>query len=135
ECLDDLVHFFDRWLKGTTDDRELAPVRMAVLTGGGDYFWATSDRWPPEPSTPHELYLDASDPGLTIKERTTYRGSDLPPLEVGTTMYLADDTDALTSGVRFVGPPLNADTVIAGPLSLTLTISSSTHDADIFVAL
>jgi uncharacterized protein len=41
--------------------------------------------------------------------------------------------DALGDGLTFVSPPFEHETEITGPLAARLTVSSSTHDADLFL--
>jgi hypothetical protein len=43
--------------------------------------------------------------------------------------------DALGDGITFVSPPVEHETEITGPSAVTLSVASSTADADIFVVL
>ncbi len=125
-CLDDLVAFFDRWLKD--DEAALAdrpPVRYALLTGHGEFIWRDAPTWPPPGAEQLVLHLDASTGGARHE----------PPSEDATSTYAADDQDPTRSGVSFLTPPFESDMLLVGHIGAHLTLSSSSHDADVFVSI
>ena len=79
-CLDDLVAFFDRWLKD--DEAALADrprVRYALLTGHGEFTWRDAPTWPPPGAEQLVLHLDASTGGARHDHRARTRRPRTPP--------------------------------------------------------
>ena len=125
-CLDDLVAFFDHWLKGDAEaDADRPPVRYAMLTGHGEFEWHDAPSWPPPGAMPVVLHLDASN-GVA---------RHLEPTDDASVSYAADDQDPVTSGVSFVTPPFEADAAFVGDMAANLTLSSTSDDADVFVSI
>ncbi|WP_180899059.1 CocE/NonD family hydrolase [Martelella soudanensis] len=76
--------------------------------------------WPLERTRWVPFYLSANDGGLDTAQ----------PRENAATAFVAG-----TGNVRFLSAPVKEETEITGPLALTLFISSSAEDADLFVTL
>ena len=125
-CTDDLVAFFDHWLKGDESaDAGRAAVRYALLTGHGEFEWHDAESWPPAGTMPIELHLDA----------TTGGAQHVAPTADGSVSYAADDRDPASSGVAFTTPPFEGDATFVGDIAANLTMSSSSDDADVFVSI
>jgi uncharacterized protein len=112
--------FFAAFLKG--DDagwRDQPPVQLQVRRHDG--FVQRGEReWPLARTRWTRMHLDAADRTLAAA----------PPAAQSTVGY-----EALGDGVTFVGPPLDRDLEITGPVAARLSVSSSTDDADLFVVL
>ena len=127
ECLAQQFAFFDRHLKGSTEDPG-APVRIAVRTGGDGFVWLDSPSWPPPAVTRRTYYLDA---------RTGSLGDTAPQAD-GVAEYSADpgQRDGREfAGASFRTAPAEADLDVIGNPRATLWVSSSSRDMDVFVAL
>ena len=125
-CLDDQVAFFDRWLKDDEDALADRPrVRFSILTGHGQFTWRDAPTWPPPGTELLVLHLDAST-GVARHE---------PASEDAASTYAADDQDPGRSGVSFLTPPFESDVLLVGHMAAHLTMSSSSHDADVFVSI
>ncbi len=125
-CLDDLVAFFDRWLKdGEPALVERSRVRYALLIGHGEFTWREAPTWPPPGAEHLVLHLDAS----------TGAAGHEPPGEDAVSAYAADDQDPTRSGVSFLTPPFEADVLLVGNIAAHLALSSSSYDADVFVSI
>lgn len=125
-CLDDLVDFFDQWLKGgAATDHDRPRVRYSLLTGRGEFTWQHAPSWPPPGVEPLALHLDAATGSAQLQ----------PPSHDATISYAADDQDPATSGVSFTTAPFESDVVLVGHVAAHLTVSSSSSDADVFVSI
>jgi predicted acyl esterase len=125
DTVEDQIAFMDKYMKGA--DVELPPVRYIIRTGNGEFEWAESEVWPLEGTTYTELYLDAADGSAGWE----------PPAENAAVTYTADPAgDPLPRpGAYFFTQPLTEDLELAGPFAARLWVSSSSSDADVYVAL
>ncbi|HZP34498.1 MAG TPA: CocE/NonD family hydrolase [Candidatus Acidoferrales bacterium] len=112
--------FFDYFLKGEQNGWERqAPVLLQVRHV--DHFKERAEReWPLARTQWSKMYLDLGALSLV----------SAPPTQAGSRGF-----DALGAGLVFLSAPLEHETEITGPSAVTLFVSSSTEDADIFVAL
>ncbi|HEY6821252.1 MAG TPA: CocE/NonD family hydrolase, partial [Burkholderiales bacterium] len=111
------LRFFNQFLKGEKKDWEGQPrVQLQVRHIDGFVERAESE-WPIARTRWTKFYL-TKDAGLK-----PVPDPDLAKVEF----------DALGEGVTFVSEPLVAETEITGPVAATLTVSSSTKDADLFL--
>jgi uncharacterized protein len=127
ECLAQQFAFFDRHLKGRSDDSG-PPVRIAVRTGGNGFAWLEADAWPPRAATSRTYYLDAAAGTL----------SDSAPQTGSVAEYSADPQERAGqefAGASFLTEPADTDLDVIGHPRATLWVSSSTQDMDVFVAL
>jgi predicted acyl esterase len=127
ECLAQEFAFFDRHLKGSSDDPG-PPVRIAVRTGGDGFRWLDCEEWPPRAATPRAYYLDS----------TTESLAETTPQTDGAAAYPADPGERAGrefAGASFVAAAADADLDVIGNPTATLWVSSSSHDMDVFVAL
>ncbi|VUC32198.1 unnamed protein product [Clonostachys rosea] len=114
--------FLDHFLKGINNgwDKE-PPVLLHMRRPFSDEFQLRKEQaWPLERTRWVSLYLSASDKGLHDSA-----------LEDESSVTF----EALGDPVTFVGPPLEAETELTGPLASKVFLSSSTVDADLFVTL
>ncbi len=116
------LRFFDHFLKDqpTGDWDKQPPVLLQVRHPGERFVERAEQAWP-IPRTQWTGFALSFSEGALIKDGTA---SD------GTASF-----DAAGDGLTFLTPPLEQVTEITGPSALTLFVSSSTTDADIFVVL
>jgi uncharacterized protein len=137
--------FFAKHLKGRD-----AAIPEALMFNTGVNEWRRHDAWPPAHATPRTLHLAA---------RGTL-GWDAPPPADGFDEYVSDPNrpvplvgytaqnmpdDYMTADQRFAAqrpdvlvyetPPLDGDVTIAGPIDVTLHVSTTGTDADFVVKL
>ncbi|KAJ6185906.1 hypothetical protein N7519_007207 [Penicillium mononematosum] len=127
----DLEEFFDEHLKGKKPKKEPPPVRLIIRTGDGGFEWRESDSWPLKGTEYRKFFLDASG------ENPGGRLSDVPPRDKGVSIYSADvggPVEDVALAV-FDPEPLKEDIKLAGHFRASLWVSSSSTDADVFVAV
>jgi len=113
--------FFDRFLKGKPDSFKDEPrVAVTVRNPVGGNRVRSGNTWPLEGTVFERWYLRADD-GTLDKSRST---------AVSTAAY-----EARSAGLTFRLPPSSQAREFTGPLMARLWVSSSTTDADLFVAL
>jgi hypothetical protein len=130
DCDEDLRTFFDRHLKGISPREEPPPVRMVMRTGHGGFEWRDETAWPVPGTEYRQLFLEGGD-SAGDGEITSE-----PPNGIRTVEYSADVEAApqLPMAV-FESSPLDEDLEMAGHFRATLWVSSTSVDADLFVAL
>lgn len=112
--------FFDHFLKGIDNGFDREPrVQLQVRRVDGFELRRESD-WPIPRTRWTALHLDGSELALGSTR------SDF----VGVRSF-----DATGEGLTFLSTPLERATEITGPLSLVVSVSSSSEDADLFVVL
>ena len=114
--------FFDYFLKEEKNGWQQEPrVLLNIRRPFSDSFELRKEsEWPLKRTDWTKLYLDAEAGALAWH----------PSERAGTASF-----NAGTENIRWLSPPLERETEITGPLSLTLCVSSSTEDADLFVTL
>jgi hypothetical protein len=120
--------FFDHWLKGIDNGiMDISPVRMEIRTGNGAALIRHEDAWPVPGTEYRRWYLDAQTASL----------SSAPPTTGGSTTYSAEalTADPASTGTSFLSEPLTEDVQLAGYGKVGLTVSSTSHDMDIFVSV
>ena len=112
--------FFGHFLKDekTGWDRQ-PPVELQVRHPGEKFVTRAETEWPLARTTWTKFYLDPDDRSLR------------PEPAAGPTI----DYEATGDGVTFLAPPSSEEREITGPVAARLCVSSSTSDADVFVAL
>jgi hypothetical protein len=111
--------FFGHFLKGEdTGWDEQPPVFLNLRRVDGTFLQRAEQEWPLARTQWTKLYLDPE--AMTFRDAPA--GSADTPFE------------ALGSGLNFFTEPLEAETEITGPLAAKLYVSSSTVDADVFIA-
>jgi hypothetical protein len=125
------VAFFDRFLKGKEPAAESPAVRVLMRTGGGGFEWRNETTWPLPGTEYRELFLAAA----------TARGpggiTPRPPADSEAAVYSADvraSAPELPMAV-FESAPLEEDIELAGHFRATVWVSSTSADADLYVAL
>lgn len=113
------LRFFDHFLKGTGDWAAQPKVLLQVRHPNETFEERAEEAWP-IPRTQWTPY------GLDFTHHT------LAPVE---STDGAVTFDAMGDGLTFLTAPLAHATEITGPSSLTLYVSSSTVDADLFIVL
>jgi predicted acyl esterase len=131
DCMPDEEAFFDRFLKGKEPEEEPPAVRMVMRTGGGQFEWRNETAWPVPGTEYRKLFLDAGRPHS--------QGSITPhsPDHIEVAAYSADaraSAPELPMAV-FESAPLDEDIELAGHFRATLWVSSTSADADLYVAL
>jgi predicted acyl esterase len=112
--------FFDWFLKGEGDWDQQPPVQLLVRHPGERFVKRAEQEWPLARTQWTRIYLDPAAKRLSSSEpasqaSATYRG--------------------FGEGLELLTEPFEQETEITGPVSCRLWISSSTSDADIFLAL
>ena len=148
-----ILRFYDYWLHG--EDNGVAdekPVRIFVM---GDNVWRLEDEWPLARADTAEFYLrsggrantlngdgvlNQEPPEDEVPDVYVYNPVDPVPTRGGA---LCGDLATLPPGVFdqrpvesrpdvlvYTGPPIDQDTEVTGPISVTLFASSSASDTD-----
>jgi predicted acyl esterase len=112
--------FFDHFLRGQDNGWDRTPRVQLNIRHVDGFVVRMEHEWPLARTRWMKLHLDPS-------RRTLSRG----PLARQT----AAEYRALTESVSFRTPAFVAETEITGPLAAKLFVSSTTHDADLFVVL
>jgi len=146
---ENLLRFFDRYLKGTMNGwDEEAPIRTYVMHGEG---WRESQAWPPPESQETAFYLDTS---FHLSEAPGNAGKDpyQPDLAHSSTYgknhgnrwlgiggqwpkSVPERTDKAKQCAVYTGKPLTKDTEVTGHPLLHLFVSCSAADGDFFFYL
>jgi uncharacterized protein len=115
------LRFFDHFLKGESNGWDRQPLVLLQVRHPGEQFVERAEtEWPLARTQWTKFYLDTTDSSLKTKPP---RGG--PPVTF----------EALSEGLTFLTPPLDAETEITGPSAAKLFVSSSTSDADLFLIL
>lgn len=132
DCDADVAAFFDQHLKGVTPARRPPAVRIIMRTGDGGFEWREADDWPVPGTEYRTLYLDASD-----TDAWPGRLSATVAQNAGVASYSADahaQAPRIPMAV-FETDVLEEDLELAGHFRATLHVSSTSPDADLFVAV
>lgn len=114
------LRFFDRWLRGEDNGVEDAPpVRLAVRRGH-EIAWRDEDAWPVARTTWATLHLDASRGSLEAE----------PPASPSTVRM-----ESPVESVSFTSAPVTDRTEVLGGAELTLWVSTTAKDVDVFVSV
>ena len=153
EARQDQLRFLDKWLKGIeTGIMKEPPVKLLIRTGGGrNYQWRTEQEWPLARTKWTKFYLQPArqkskgEPAegtlATTAPRSrgsiAYSASGMTKAGVAsaswTSTALAGSLPRM--GVSFETAPLRQNLEVTGPVVLTLWVSSTTDDMDIFATL
>ena len=112
--------FFDHFLMGEQNEWERQPPVLLQVRHLDHFEPRTEDEWPLARTKWTKFYLNLVAGTLVLKP--SRRSSSL-------------SFDAGDAGVTFVTEPFSSETEITGPSAVKLFLSSSTNDADVFVAL
>ncbi|KAI8711053.1 Alpha/beta-hydrolase [Fusarium sp. LHS14.1] len=128
EAVYKLFLFAERHLRGVDHREELEPVGMQMRIGYGDWYWRAESAW----EIPGTKYVDwhlSADRTITTESPNTDKGVQ--------TMSYAADTEPKSdkTGISFLSNPFEEDVELAGHFTATLSISSSSYDADVVVSL
>ena len=124
----DQIHFFDYWLKGIDNGlMEEPPVKLAIRTSADEEEWRFEHEWPLARTCWTKLFLSLEDCGRLTPDA---------PETAGEVSYSAEGprSDELR-GASFSTTPFAEDVEITGPMNLVVSVSSTTDDMDIFVAV
>lgn len=126
DTLPEQFAFFDKHLKGIEPAEPIPPVRLLIRKGGDAVEWRRAEAWPPAGTTYVNLHLDAA---------TGTAGPEVPASDA-TASYSAEPRPGEEAdGAHFLTDPLTQDLLIGGHPTATVTLSSTTADADVFVSL
>jgi putative CocE/NonD family hydrolase len=150
----DQLRWFDYWLKGIdTGIINEPPVKLEIRTGGSPkrYEFRTENEWPLARTRWTKFYLAierdpvgdvmGSEGSLVttppaLQKQITYPASGVTKAGVASGSSLSTTHGNVgRSGVSFETPPLTGDTEVTGPIVLTMWISSTSEDMDIFATL
>jgi putative CocE/NonD family hydrolase len=142
-----MLDWFDYWLKDIDNGiMDTATVEYAVQ--GADNLWLTAESWPLQNTTELTLFLNA-DGQLTETAPETQTGDRSfvydPAYPMPTTgghhliapsgMLDQREIQARADVLTYTGEPLPEDTLVAGPVTATLWVTSDTVDTDFSVRL
>ncbi|MBM3679586.1 MAG: CocE/NonD family hydrolase [Actinobacteria bacterium] len=122
---EEVVRWYDHWLKGVdTGVMDEPPIRLFLMGGGG---WITEEEWPPAGTEWRRLYLGPWG-GL---------GPDAPVLEGSSDVYVQQPPSQTNQVERLVytTDPFPVDTDVVGPLSLRLFAAIDRADTNWIVAV
>lgn len=117
---EDVLRFFDRYLKDADNGWEKTPrVRASIINAGGaDYIDVPYTQWPADETRYQKLYLDAGNKSL----------SKSPPAELSSASYSGVD-GSVTFTIRF-----DHDTTLLGYMSVRLWVEAQdAEDMDLFL--
>ncbi|KAH9204439.1 Alpha/Beta hydrolase protein [Leptodontidium sp. 2 PMI_412] len=127
----DVEVFFDRYLKDIQPAEEPAAVRLVMRTGHGKYEIKEAANWPIPGTTYQELFLAANNTSDGVGTLTP-----AAPAQEVYVEYSADVTAAKDLPMAvFETKPLTEDIELAGHFRATIWGTSTTEDADFFVAV
>jgi predicted acyl esterase len=138
----DQVRWFDFWLKGIENGVMREPsVKLQIRKGGiNNYEWRFENEWPLKRTQWTRMYLSSEErltPSADGKiHEIEYSATTMTRMGIATGTFSAGaDSSARVSGATFQTEPFTQPTEITGPVMLSLWVSSSTPDMDIFVTL
>jgi uncharacterized protein len=114
------LRFFDYFLKDKGDWNTEPPVRYDLRLPDGTSEPRSARQFPPENTEWTALHLDTATMTMSVQ----------PPSTTAKGTY-----EAFSAGLTFRLEPQERDLEIAGPLALTIDVSSTTTDADLFAVL
>jgi predicted acyl esterase len=114
------LRFFDRFLHGKREGWAKQPKVLLQVRHIDKFVPRAENEWPLKRTRWTKFYLDPASMTLTTKKPSG-------PAEL--------KFAAMGDGLTFLTPPLPKETEITGPSALKLFASSSTPDADFFIAL
>ncbi len=134
--------WFDRWLKGIDDgiDRTATPLHVFEL---GANRWIDASRWPVARTTAHTFSLGSgtaalpwSDARSPCNAGTDQWSTGLPAYAIAEAGGSGDpcaDNDATTraGAVTYTSPPFTSATTIAGPIDVSVSLTSTSTDAEL----
>lgn len=153
EARQDQLRFFDYWLKGVDNGiMEEPPVKLLIRTGGHkSYKWRSEQEWPLARTRWTEFYLQPaprkrrgnSVEGTLTTTAPRARGSLAYSASAVTKAGVASASWTSTAlagslprlGVSFETEPMREDLEVTGPVVLTLWVSSTTDDMDVFATI
>ena len=126
----DILRWHDHWLKGMdTGAMDGPPVRYWVM---GANEWRTAADWPPPEARWTKLWLDSWE-RLRAQPMTAGSVDDLSPPD--TFAQMPPTQTKRIEKLRYLSEPLARDTLVAGPISLTLYASIDQDDTNWIVIL
>jgi predicted acyl esterase len=111
------LQFFDYFLKGTDNGWASRPRVQLQVRHTNHFEERREQEWPVARTQWTRFYLDGVSQSL----------SQTPSEES------SESFDATGDGLTFLSAPLSSEIEITGPIAASLRVSSSTHDADIFL--
>ncbi len=143
----ELLPFYDRYLKGRENGWEDRPAVRVYVTGGGE--WRDLEAWPPPDGQSRSLWLNADVSGSVTSLNDGSLGEEPPTRDGGATSYDYPDPrwklgvvgfgpngpDPVANVLTFTTPPLEEDLEIVGPVVLELYAASTATDTDFVVKL
>jgi putative CocE/NonD family hydrolase len=151
--------WFDYWLKGIDNGiMKEAPISYAVMVDPGEWYWQTSETWPPS-STPVHYYFQEG-PSESVESANDGRLATEMSAEAGSDSYRVDYTASTgtqtrwdnavgaapvmvypdlwsndAKGLTYTTSPLSEDVAVAGHAVLTVYLTSTTPDVAILALL
>lgn len=141
EGKDDLLRWYDYWLKGIdTGIMDEPPIKLCVRTDVDECEWRFENEWPLA-RTEYVRYYLTDEPADTVDDAVhDMRLSPTPPAREGALSYAAGP-EAYRRGLAglptatFVTEPLTEPVEVTGHINLVMWVSSETDDMDVFAYL
>ena len=118
--------FFDWFLKGEGDWNQQPPVLLQVRHPGERFVERAEGEWPLARTRWSQLFLHPEESAHPQTSTLSFT----PPSAAQMASY-----QGFGDGLSFSTPPFEQETEITGPIACRLWVSSTTTDADIFLAL
>lgn len=141
EGKDDLLRWYDYWLKGIdTGIMDEPPIKLCVRTGVDECEWRFENEWPLARTEYVRYYLTDDSAGTVSDAIHDMRLSLTPPAGEGSLSYAAGP-EAYRRGLAglptatFVTEPLTERVEVTGHINLVMWVSSETDDMDVFAYL
>ncbi len=141
EGREEQLRWFDYWLKGIDNGIvDEPPVKLQIRKGGvGNYEWRQEKEWPLARTRWTKMYLSEKGTlradSASAAETLTYSAGAMTKMGQATGTFSGSFDASAQSGATFMTEPFAEAIEVTGPLSLSLWVSSSTRDMDVFVTI
>lgn len=141
EGKDDLLRWYDYWLKGIdTGIMDEPPIKLCVRTSVDECEWRFENEWPLA-RTEYVRYYLTDEPADTVDDAVHDMRLSRTPPDGGGALTYASGPEAYRRGLAglptatFVTEPLTEPVEVTGHINLVMWVSSETDDMDVFAYL
>lgn len=141
EGKDDLLRWYDYWLKGIdTGIMDEPPIKLCVRTGVAECEWRFENEWPLA-RTEYVRYYLTDEPADTVDDAVHDMRLSRTPPDGGGALTYASGPEAYRRALAglptatFVTEPLTEPVEVTGHINLVMWVSSETDDMDVFAYL
>jgi hypothetical protein len=134
--------WFDRWLKGIGDGIDHTTTPLHVFELGADR-WIDASRWPLDRPRPETYRLGSGSGTLTWSDVRSPCNAGTDQWSTGLPAYVIaeaggsgdpcaqNDSTTQAGALSYTSPPFRTATTVAGPIDVTLNLTSTAADAEI----